>query len=276
MKKKLIITMSVLWIAVIVAIVYIGTSVQTREPSYAGEDRLVGVEPISGGAVTVSAPDGSQGSGVGTAVGAPLQNSDESGAVGSPNSKAGKAEEKASDGKSKSDKSDQKKSSKYTIKSTAKETKNSSENNNGNKAASGKSTNNNDKNNSTKNKAKTISFTIQCKNIINKKDIWRSGLEEFIPKSGVYFSGKVKYEADKSVYDYLKKICNSNDILLDAKYTPLYETYYVAGIGNLYEFDCGGQSGWKYSVNGKLPGVGCSRHFPQPGDVVVFFYDTRI
>ena len=165
---------------------------------------------------------------------------------------------------------------KYCHKSNAKETNNSSENNNGNKAASGKSTNNNDKNNSTKNKAKTISFTIQCKNIINKKDIWRSGLEEFIPKSGVYFSGKVKYEANKSVYDYLKKICNNNDILLDAKYTPLYETYYVAGIGNLYEFDCGGQSGWKYSVNGVLPGVGCSRHFPQPGDVVVFFYDTRI
>ena len=79
MKKKLIITMSVLWIAVIVALIYIGTSVQTREPNYAGEDRLVGVEPISGGAVTASAPDGSQGSGVGAAVGAPLQNSDESG-----------------------------------------------------------------------------------------------------------------------------------------------------------------------------------------------------
>ncbi|MBQ6538506.1 MAG: DUF4430 domain-containing protein [Eubacterium sp.] len=275
MKKKLIITMSVLWIAVIVALVYIGTSVQTREPKYAGEDRLVGVEPISGGAVTASAPDRSQETGVGAAVGAPLQNSDESGAVGSPNSKAGKAGKTASDEESKSDKSDPTKSSKNSIKPTTDKTSDSGKNSS-NKAASGKSTNNNDKNNSTKNKAKTISFTIQCKNIINKKDIWRSGLEEFIPKSGVYFSGKVKYEANKSVYDYLKKICNSNDILLDAKYTPLYETYYVAGIGNLYEFDCGGQSGWKYSVNGKLPGVGCSRHFPQPGDVVVFFYDTRI
>ena len=128
----------------------------------------------------------------------------------------------------------------------------------------------------TKAPKKYYSFTIECKKILNRQDLWRDGLEEFIPKDGVYYSGKLEYKKDLSVYDALKKICDKNNILMESRYTPIYETYYVAGIGNLYEFDCGSESGWKYSVNGVTPGVGSSLYTIEPGDEVVFFYDIAI
>ena len=122
----------------------------------------------------------------------------------------------------------------------------------------------------------TCHFTIECSIILGQEELWRDGLEEVVPESGVFFSDKVSYKKGQSVYDVLKKICEKNDILLDADYTPLYDTYYVRGIGNLYEFDCGSESGWKYSVNGVLPGVGSSLYEIKDGDEIVFFYDTKI
>ena len=127
-----------------------------------------------------------------------------------------------------------------------------------------------------KEKKHTCSFTIECRLILDRKDLWRDGLEEVVPGDGVFFSDKVRYKKGQSVYDVLKKICDKNDILLDADYTPLYDTYYVRGIGNLYEFDCGSESGWKYKVNGVLPGVGSSLYEIKDDDEIVFFYDIEI
>ena len=127
-----------------------------------------------------------------------------------------------------------------------------------------------------KKKRHTCRFTIECRLILDRRDLWRDGLEEVVPEDGVFFSDKISYKKGQSVYTVLKKICDKNDILLDADYTPLYDTYYVRGIGNLYEFDCGSESGWKYSVNGVLPGVGSSLYEINDNDEIVFFYDIKI
>lgn len=120
------------------------------------------------------------------------------------------------------------------------------------------------------------SFKIECLRILDKPELWRDGLDEVIPENGIIFSGKRRCKKGESVFDALSSICDKEGILLDSKYTPIYDTWYVSGIGNLYEFDCGGQSGWKYSVNGVLPGVGCSKYEIAPGDEIVFFYDYVI
>ncbi len=120
------------------------------------------------------------------------------------------------------------------------------------------------------------SFKIECLRILDKPELWRDGLDEVIPENGIIFSGKRRYKKGESVFDALSSICDKEGILLDSKYTPIYDTWYVSGIGNLYEFDCGGQSGWKYSVNGVLPGVGCSKYEIAPGDEILFFYDYVI
>ena len=55
---------------------------------------------------------------------------------------------------------------------------------------------------------------------------------------------------------------------MDANYTPAYKTYYVRGIHQLYELDCGNLSGWTYQVNGIVPNYGCSKYTVKAGDVI--------
>ncbi len=122
-------------------------------------------------------------------------------------------------------------------------------------------------------KKNTVFFEIQCKAIMDKKSLWKDGIEEIIPKSGVFYSGTCPFTEGESVYDILKRICEKKGIVLDSEYTPLYGTYYVKGIGNLYEFDCGSESGWLYSVNGVTPGTGASGYKVKSQDKIVFYYD---
>lgn len=121
-----------------------------------------------------------------------------------------------------------------------------------------------------------IHFTIQCKKILDHKELWKDGIEQVVPKNGIFFDDMVDFEQGSTVYDLLKKICKEQNIPLDSKYTPIYATYYVQGIGNLYEFDCGSESGWKYMVNGEVPGVGSSAYVLAAGDQVVVFYDYTL
>ena len=51
-----------------------------------------------------------------------------------------------------------------------------------------------------------------------------------------------------------------------------YDSVYIEGIGNIYEFDCGPQSGWMFSVNGIYPGLGCSAYTLADDDVILFNY----
>ena len=52
----------------------------------------------------------------------------------------------------------------------------------------------------------------------------------------------------------------------------MYDSYYIEGINNLYEFDCGSESGWMYKVNGWFPNYGCSAYPLKDGDVIVWCY----
>lgn len=122
----------------------------------------------------------------------------------------------------------------------------------------------------------TVQLEIQCKAILDKKDLWRQGIEEIIPHSGVFYSGVCSIHEGETVYDLLKRVCQEQKIALDCSYTPIYGSYYVRGIGNLYEFDCGSESGWKYRVNGITPGVGASQYTLQSQDKVVFAYEYEL
>lgn len=51
---------------------------------------------------------------------------------------------------------------------------------------------------------------------------------------------------------------------------------YVRGIGGLYEFDCGSESGWLYSVNGVRPSVSAGAYILSQGDVVEFVYTCTL
>ena len=68
----------------------------------------------------------------------------------------------------------------------------------------------------------------------------------------------------------------SNAVILSAvnEFTlaPIYNTAYIEGIGNIYEFDCGSTSGWLYKVNGEFLSYGCSDCKLSDGDVIEWVY----
>ena len=47
---------------------------------------------------------------------------------------------------------------------------------------------------------------------------------------------------------------------------------YVSSINGLAEFDFGGASGWKYSVNGQTPSIACGNYMLKAGDSISWYY----
>lgn len=122
----------------------------------------------------------------------------------------------------------------------------------------------------------TCTFVIECKTILDNKDKLKKGLEKYVPDDAVIFSGTVGFDSGESVYDILRRICDENSIQMEASYTPAFSSYYVEGINNLYEFDCGQGSGWMYSVNGVFPNYGCSSYKPTSNDEIAFRYTCEL
>ena len=124
---------------------------------------------------------------------------------------------------------------------------------------------------STSSSKKTCTITIECKSILDNMDDLKSGHEAYVPKNGIILSEyEATFNGKATVYDLLKKACNDNKIPYNAK-TTIYSVY-ISGINNLDEFDCGGESGWLYYVNGKKPNVSCDSTKLKDGDKVVFSY----
>ena len=112
-------------------------------------------------------------------------------------------------------------------------------------------------------------FTITCSTILNNMDDLDPEKIELVPKDGIIFKKqKIQFKEGESVFDVLKRVCMDNNIHMESSWTPMYNSAYIEGINNLYEFDCGELSGWMYSVNGSFPNYGFADYFPQDGDVV--------
>ena len=76
----------------------------------------------------------------------------------------------------------------------------------------------------------------------------------------------------RRAFAQLTEFCRERGIHMDSNFTPMYNSAYVKGIANLYEFDVGSQSGWMYKVNGWFPNYGCSRYTVQQGDEICWMY----
>lgn len=119
----------------------------------------------------------------------------------------------------------------------------------------------------------TCTFSIECSTILNNLSDLDPDKLEMVPSNGVILpSTQVTFYEGESVFDVLQRVCRENDIHMEASWTPIYNSAYVEGIHNLYEFDCGNLSGWMYRVNGWYPNYGCSRYQLAQDDVVEWRY----
>ena len=122
-------------------------------------------------------------------------------------------------------------------------------------------------------KSYTCTFSIECSTILNNLDMLDPDKLEMVPSNGVILSRTtVTFYEGESVFDVLQRLCKEMGIHMESSWTPIYNSAYIEGIHNLYEFDCGNLSGWMYRVNGWYPNYGCSRYQLQQGDVVEWRY----
>ena len=123
------------------------------------------------------------------------------------------------------------------------------------------------------NKKMHCTLSIECSTILdNMKDLDEEKIE-LVPEDGIIFAKKeVEFKEGESVFDVLKRETQNNKIHMEFVDTPMYNSAYIEGINNLYEFDCGNLSGWMYKVNDWFPNYGCSRYQLKDGDVVEWVY----
>ena len=116
-------------------------------------------------------------------------------------------------------------------------------------------------------------ISISCATVLNHLDELTEGKEDLVPPDGWLLEPmEVEFNEGESVFHVLRRICKQLKIHMEFEDTPIYNSAYIEGIGNLYEFDCGELSGWKYRVNGWFPNYGCSRYQVQSGDVIEWLY----
>jgi len=124
-----------------------------------------------------------------------------------------------------------------------------------------------------KNTAYSCTISISCSTILNNMDLCDPEKRELVPSDGwILKPTTVTFNEGESVFDVLQRVCRENGIHMEFEFTPMYNSAYIEGINNLYEFDVGNLSGWMFSVNGWFPNYGCSRYILQDGDTVSWCY----
>lgn len=121
--------------------------------------------------------------------------------------------------------------------------------------------------------AHSCTLSVRCDTILKNMKHLDKEKVELVPEDGVIFPAtRVTFYEGESVFNLLLREMKKNRIHMEFEDTPIYNSAYIEGINNLYEFDCGELSGWMYKVNGWFPNYGCSRYRLQPGDVVEWVY----
>ena len=121
--------------------------------------------------------------------------------------------------------------------------------------------------------ALTCTLTVRCDSILAHMDWLDPEKAELVPADGVLFpTATVTFYEGESVFHVLQREMKKAGIHLEFTNTPVYNSAYIEGIGNLYEYDCGELSGWMYQVNGWFPNYGCSRYPLQAGDDIQWVY----
>ena len=119
----------------------------------------------------------------------------------------------------------------------------------------------------------TCTLEIRCDTLLGNLAKMQEGKAALVPEDGVMLEAtEVEFTAGESVFDVFRKVLREEKIHFEYVDASAYDSVYIEGIGNIYEFDCGPQSGWMFSVNGIYPGLGCSAYTLADGDVILFNY----
>lgn len=121
--------------------------------------------------------------------------------------------------------------------------------------------------------AYTCTLSISCSTINDNMDLCDPTKVDLVPADGWILQPiAVTFYEGESVFNVLQRVCKQQKIHMEFENTPIYNSAYIEGIHNLYEFDVGELSGWMYKVNEWFPNYGCSRYALKNGDVICWVY----
>ena len=119
----------------------------------------------------------------------------------------------------------------------------------------------------------TCTLEIRCDTVLDNLEDLSPEKRDLVPADGtLLYTGEIEFTGGDTVFDILKREIVDRKLHFEYTDGSIYGAVYIEGICNLYEYDCGKQSGWMYSVNGEFPNLGCSAYTLSDGDAVQFLY----
>ncbi|MBE7035643.1 MAG: DUF4430 domain-containing protein [Ruminococcaceae bacterium] len=121
------------------------------------------------------------------------------------------------------------------------------------------------------------SLAVRCDTVLSNMEKIDPEKVRMVPDNGIILPEvELEFSEGDTVFDVLEKELKNRNIHFEFSKVSLYDSSYIEGIGNLYEFDFGNLSGWIYRVNGKVPSVGCSQYRLKNGDKIEFLYTCNM
>lgn len=123
----------------------------------------------------------------------------------------------------------------------------------------------------------SCSLSVRCDTLLDNMDSIAPEKIHLIPENGVILPEfEFEFSKGESAFEVLERELKSRKIHFEFTINPMYDSAYIEGICNLYEFDAGPLSGWIYRVNGKIMSVGCSQYKLKNGDKIEFLYTCNM
>ena len=130
---------------------------------------------------------------------------------------------------------------------------------------------------STENIKPSCTISVRCDTILNNISQLNPEKKGILPEDGIILSENVVYfNEGESAFDVLLREMKNRKIHLEFSKTPAYNSVYIEGIANIYEFDCGDLSGWMYKVNGEFTEYSSSLYMLKDGDKIEFLYSCAM
>ena len=123
--------------------------------------------------------------------------------------------------------------------------------------------------------SKTCILSIRYTDLLSIPEFSESPIKETLPLDGwILPPTEVSLMDEDSVFDVLQRETKSRGIHMEYSENPAFQSSYIEGMANLYQFDFGDKSGWIYTVNGEQYNIGSSRFLLSPGDRVEWNYSV--
>lgn len=123
----------------------------------------------------------------------------------------------------------------------------------------------------------TCTLSISCATILNNLEKVKEEKKKIIPPDGIIFpQKKVVFHEGETAFNVLLREMKQNRIHFEFENTPAFNSIYIEGIGNIYEFDAGDLSGWLYKVNGEFLSCSISKYTVKKDDIIEIIYTCNM